>query len=877
MAWVSEMAKSAAIGTLQQLRSTIGGSQLVLADGDNVPHPSLAPYLNGIQFECMNRAWNDGSSPVYYQERWRKEFDAYQQIEATERHPRINLVEGCTPIASMSPFSNYTLTPADYQNHRLTMGTALLGDGFYYFTNDEVGLPWWLDEYSVDSAGNAVEDRTKKGYLGQALSIATELTSPGKLELEQTFEGPSLPSSMGICCGTPGAAVYLTDKPGEVIQGTQSLVIDNPDHTKSGGIVANYGLNIQTGSDPWLLTFDWRILETLDGTTLFGNFGAGLFGPWQGFYPVPEIVKGASGTAHIPIAPSSQTASLPLVNFGVARGGGKVAIDNIRLYRGGVGPWRRDFENGFVLVNPLQYSHTFSAAELAGALNRTGIHRIKGTQAPDINNGQAVTGALTLGPFDAIILLADPILLQGTQKFQLADRGGVSKTSSGSSSALQVGYARIISYQGTTPSGMAIFDFRQNEILISEAAVPASPLTQSGRTYAEIGGPVDTGIAIANPNDQNATISFYYTDAKGANILAGTTTVSANGQISAFLDQAPFIKQVTDLSPVRSFTFASSVPVGVTVLRGYTNERGEFLITTLPVTALDTPPTSTAPFAFPHYADGGGWTSALVLLNPTDAAITGTAQFYSKGTPDNPGAPVVLTANGSSASGFSYTIPPRSSFKLQTGGTSSTIQTGWVSITPTSGSIAPSGLVVFSFNSNGVRVSEAGVQALPSSSAFRMYVENSASIQTGIALSNPTASNVIVNFDLTNLDGTATGITGSTFIPAMGQVALFLNQIHGFNGLPASFKGVLRISGATVFATGLRGRYNERGDFLITTTSPVDETVPPSAAELVFPQLADGGGYTTQIILFSGAPGQSASGILQFVSQSGQPLNLIIN
>lgn len=47
--------------------------------------------------------------------------------------------------------------------------------------------------------------------------------------------------------------------------------------------------------------------------------------------------------------------------------------------------------------------------ELAGALNRTGIKRILGTQAPDINNGQPVTGTLTLQPFDAIILLADHI------------------------------------------------------------------------------------------------------------------------------------------------------------------------------------------------------------------------------------------------------------------------------------------------------------------------------------------------------------------------------------------------------------------------------------------------------------------------------------
>ena len=75
-----------------------------------------------------------------------------------------------------------------------------------------------------------------------------------------------------------------------------------------------------------------------------------------------------------------------------------MAIDNVRLYRGGVEPWKeKDSENGFVLVNPLPQPHTFSASDLAGNLSRTGIHRIKGTQAPDVNNGQAVTGSLNSG------------------------------------------------------------------------------------------------------------------------------------------------------------------------------------------------------------------------------------------------------------------------------------------------------------------------------------------------------------------------------------------------------------------------------------------------------------------------------------------------
>ena len=47
---------------------------------------------------------------------------------------------------------------------------------------------------------------------------------------------------------------------------------------------------------------------------------------------------------------------------------------------------------------------------------------------------------------------------------------------------------------------------------------------------------------------------------------------------------------------------------------------------------------------------------------------------------------------------------------------------------------------------------------------------------------------------------------------------------------------------------GLRGRYNEREDFLVTTTMPSAESA-PSSAELYFPHFVDSGGYTTQFVL----------------------------
>jgi hypothetical protein len=464
--------------------------------------------------------------------------------------------------------------------------------------------------------------------------------------------------------------------------------------------------------------------------------------------------------------------------------------------------------------------------------------------------------------------------------FTMVDRGGVSLITDGSGD-LTVGYARIQPAGGnTTPAGVAIFGLRQNDVVISEAGVPASPLLTAARLYAEVNGPVNTGVAIANPQDQTANITFHFTDAQGADFGGGTFTVGANQQIAAFLDQAPFSIGRTGFQG--TFSFRSDVAVSVIALRGFTNERvpAEFLITTLPITNLDATPGNGTVF-LPHFADGGGWTTQVVLVNPTDAAITGSIQFLGQGSGSAPAGPATVTANGQTAASFAYTIPRQSSFKLVTAGVGAQTQTGSVRVVPATGP-APSSLVIFSFRPAGITVSEAGVPGIQGS-AFRMYAEETAlggigAIQTGIAIANLSDAPAAVSLELTALDGSSTGQSATLTVAGNGQVARFLHEI--FQGLALPFKGVLRISGGQasgLSVVGLRGRINERGDFLITTTPPTNEAAQPASAESLFPHLANGGGYTTQFILFSGAAGQASNGNLRFFKQDGSPLNLTVN
>jgi hypothetical protein len=152
------------------------------------------------------------------------------------------------------------------------------------------------------------------------------------------------------------------------------------------------------------------------------------------------------------------------------------------------------------------------------------------------------------------------------------------------------------------------------------------------------------------------------------------------------------------------------------------------------------------------------------------------------------------------------------------------------------------------------------------------------SIQTGVAIANPGTATASVVFELSTLSGASTGLTGSLSIPAGGQKGVFLSQIPGFSALTTPFRGVLRVSAPSsqgISVIGIRGRYNERGDFLNTTTQPTDESRPPVGPQF-FPDFADGGGYTTQFILFNGGADQASSGSLRFFGQSGQPISLAV-
>ena len=559
--------------------------------------------------------------------------------------------------------------------------------------------------------------------------------------------------------------------------------------------------------------------------------------------------------------------------YGLAVGAGSVAVtgtanENLiagQAYTGSAFIQLYDFDGG--LQGTTQFGNGANDVAYGVAADVTGAYVVGDKTGNALNQ-------VPLGDLDAFVMkitLPAPTSLP----FSITNNTGISTTTDGTGE-LSAGHATIEPTTGSTaPSGVAIFGFRTGGVLVSEAGVPDSPPITSGRIYVEVGptAAVNTGLAIANSNAQSITITFVLIDLTGGVIKTGSRTINPRSQVAEFVTEQPYL---SGNGFQGTLTFTSSLPVGVIALRSLVNERSDFLITTLPVIDLSQA-ASLGTQVIPHFAVGDGWTTQILLVNPTDSAQTGTVQFFGPGSASTPGAATTVSVDGASGSSVAYSVAARSSRKLVVTPAASGLTYGSVRIVPANAGPVPTPLVIFGYKPGAFTLSEAGVPVI-TGTAFRMYVEASAApvILSGVAASNNTNAPVTATLQLLTLAGASVGTSTTRTIPANGQIVGYLSDF--FPNLPQPFKGLLRlsVSSGAVSVVALRQRYNERGDYLITTTPPSLETASPGTAVRSFPHIVNGGGYTTQFVLFSGTAGQATGGSIKFYRQNGtsMPLSL---
>jgi C-terminal processing protease CtpA/Prc len=465
---------------------------------------------------------------------------------------------------------------------------------------------------------------------------------------------------------------------------------------------------------------------------------------------------------------------------------------------------------------------------------------------------------------------------------QLPAGGAIAASTIGAGTPVQAGYAVAEITSGSAPYGVAVYSFKNsNGVIVSEAAVPVSPPTTSARVFVDYrsGVPtpgsvgarvdVDTGIALVNYGSVTANVSYTLRDKAGAVLVAGHGTIARGAHF------AKLISQLSDLAPdfrlpdnfptniqFGSLDIASDQPLSVLALRITVNQRRETLLTSTPVVDL-TRASGSLPLYFPQFADGGGYLTTLILLNTSTAVETGKLALLG-----DDGLPLVVRhADGTSGSTVSYSIQPGGTYRFQTAGSSENAAVGWVQVTPDAGTQSPAGAGIFSFSQEGILVTESGIPAAALTTHARIYVDHSGNRGTGLAIANPANSELNVTLMAYEKDGnTPAGNAGDPLIlQKSGHTARFVSQM--ISGLPAEFSGVLDISSSSPFiALTLQSLTNSRGDFLLTTF-PIADATQPAPAPIVFPQIADGGGYLTRFVFI--AAGAPAGAELTFYADNG--------
>jgi hypothetical protein len=225
---------------------------------------------------------------------------------------------------------------------------------------------------------------------------------------------------------------------------------------------------------------------------------------------------------------------------------------------------------------------------------------------------------------------------------------------------LQVGYV-VVTPMPPSTSGLAVFETfgmprlggaLQAGVLPADLATVASLfVTTSWRLSKNL------GVAIANPQSTDASVTFYLRDSSGTLVAMTTVTVKAHYQSAQFVTQlfAGHLPAKGDFDGTLFVT--STVPVAMVGLRF----RGENF-STIPVTVLSATAAlpvisagigGTGSLLLPQFADGGGWATEIVLSN-SGGPLTVRVDVFKQD-----GSPMTVTLNGVTASSFKgLVIPP---------------------------------------------------------------------------------------------------------------------------------------------------------------------------------------------------------------------------
>ena len=352
-------------------------------------------HINGVQMEGFP-SYSDfpSATPDYTRMSTLLAMYTYQS-----RH-RVN-GPAHTHVLNKTPTRLYPFGAATRPNtnapFRLAFGMTLLEDGYFGYQNTPSYPDIWFDEYAVDvtpgsanygrtvasNPNNEAQIRAHMGWLGKPTGLRQRLYSDTEFAPNKSLiSNGTFDSNIN---GWSGKRLTVSRRTGgsNVKDGSGAL------HATQHSPYQRDFWETQIKSPPvtvtrntqYTLVFSAKSSSIRDISVGVGSHGERfMLGPqWQRFV-VPFTAKNNS------TAP---------INFNVGRENSEIWLDSVHVFKGNANVFRRDFDNGIVVVNATPNSRTIN-------LNGT-FKRINGTQ-DNVNNGATVT-SVTLPAYDAAVLV----------------------------------------------------------------------------------------------------------------------------------------------------------------------------------------------------------------------------------------------------------------------------------------------------------------------------------------------------------------------------------------------------------------------------------------------------------------------------------------
>lgn len=221
---------------------------------------------------------------------------------------------------------------------------------------------------------------------------------------------------------------------------------------------------------------------------------------------------------------------------------------------------------------------------------------------------------------------------------------------------LQVGYAVIETEEESPPVSSALFSFRnQDGVLVSEAGVAAVTPISRGHLFVE--QQIPTGVALANPGNESQMVSFRLQSLNSVVIGVTSRVLPAGGHLAIFADQLfpnslpPNFRRALEIDSVDP-----SVPV---TLKLTINERGDPILTTLPVADLEHPESGSLR-VIPPVGFGLGFTTRLIFLGTGQAETLSGRIFFRRSSSEE----LITTLAGLMGSEFEFHIQGNGASRL---------------------------------------------------------------------------------------------------------------------------------------------------------------------------------------------------------------------